>query len=530
MAMESASSRRHRAEEERDTELVTASQRLLAKSKPPSGVIRFKTFFLNTILDVMLSRGWKQITEDSGWDMYWCDVGWIRESFDSTYFPENARVCHFRNHYELTRKDMVAKNLKRFRKELERQAIPPSAPPGKRTASLPPPPPAQPNAIKLKVDFLPTTFKLPSEYRMFVEEFKKQPSSAWIMKPVGSSQGKGIFLVTKLSQLAEWRADTRFTGEELDEEDKPAEYIVQKYVENPYLVGGRKFDLRIYCLVTSFQPLRAWLYREAFARFTFVRYSMDDLSNTVAHLTNVAIQKKSTEYDKSKGCKWMFCELKRHLITCHGRQAVQEMLRNIDNIILTSLHSVQKMMINDRHCFELYGFDVLLDGNLKPWLMEINASPSLTADTHSDYALKFRMLNDMFNVVDLERRRQGNETRVGGFDLIWDDKQVFVPSPIEGLPPVPNSWLGSYHEDRDEQLDKVFTEAAERRARAGMPPAGPAAAAMPGPAGSSSLGRAAAAAAAAPASGLGRAPVGASSTGRAVAASSRAAQASAAPG
>ena len=466
---ESASSRRHKAEqEERENGAAQESilVRHLAMRTKPAGIVRFKTFFLNTILDVMLSRGWKQITEDSGWDIYWCDVGWMREQFDSTYLPEHARVCHFRNHYELTRKDMVAKNLKRYKKELERSCasatpaaaaskrppllgggmplavaanvssssassgyppgVPassmgtfPSSAPGGGAASSTPVSAPNPIAstfnpssfavsvtgqVRLRVDFLPTTFKLPSEYRMFVEEFKKNPSSAWIMKPVGSSQGKGIFLVTKLSQLGEWKADNRFTGEELDEEEKPAEYIVQKYVENPYLVGGKKFDLRIYCLVTSFQPLRAWLYREAFARFTFQRYTMDDLSNTVVHLTNVAIQKKSSEYDKSKGCKWMFCDLKRHLITMHGKAAVEEMVRNIDNIILTCLHSVQKIMINDRHCFELYGFDILLDGNLKPWLMEVNASPSLTADTHSDYKLKFRMLNDMFNVIDMEKR------------------------------------------------------------------------------------------------------------------------------
>ena len=43
---------------------------------------------------------------------------------------------------------------------------------------------------------------LPLEYSMFTEEFKKMPCT-WIMKPVGKSQGTGIFLVNKLAQVSQ---------------------------------------------------------------------------------------------------------------------------------------------------------------------------------------------------------------------------------------------------------------------------------------------------------------------------------------
>lgn len=55
------------------------------------------------------------------------------------------------------------KNLKRFRKQLEREA-------GKLEAA--------------KCDFFPKTFEMPSEYHLFVEEFHKKPGTTWIMKPV----------------------------------------------------------------------------------------------------------------------------------------------------------------------------------------------------------------------------------------------------------------------------------------------------------------------------------------------------------
>ena len=48
---------------------------------------------------------------------------------------------------------------------------------------------------------------------------------------------------------------------------------------------------------------------------------------------------------------------------------------------------MQNIMINDRHCFELYGYDIIIDDTLNPWLVEVNASPSLTTTTQVDVAL-----------------------------------------------------------------------------------------------------------------------------------------------
>ena len=101
------------------------------------------------------------------------------------------------------------------------------------------------------------------------------------------------------------------------------------------------------------------------------------------------------------------------------------MLKQMDDIFIKSLQSVQKIMINDKHCFELYGYDILLDSNLKPWLIETNASPSLTASNQEDNDLKNRLLDDMMNVIDMEGRLTGKEKRIGGFDLIYNDGPVY---------------------------------------------------------------------------------------------------------
>lgn len=107
---------------------------------------------------------------------------------------------------------------------------------------------------------------------------------------------------------------------------------------------------------------------------------------------------------------------------------------------MRTLLSVQKVIIQDKHSFELYGFDVLFDTSLKPWLLEVNASPSLSADTDTDYQLKYGLMEDTLEVVDVESLRTGKETQVGGFDLIWENGAVET-----NLPASTSTGLGCYN-------------------------------------------------------------------------------------
>lgn len=98
----------------------------------------------------------------------------------------------------------------------------------------------------------------------------------WIMKPIGKSRGRGIKLINSLGDL-----------NYLDN------IVVQKYIANPLLIDGYKFDMRIYVLVTNFHPLEAFVYREGFARLSTEKYSLEpgDMKNNFVHLTNFAINR-----------------------------------------------------------------------------------------------------------------------------------------------------------------------------------------------------------------------------------------------
>ncbi|XP_019907512.2 probable tubulin polyglutamylase TTLL9 isoform X2 [Esox lucius] len=301
------------------------------------------------------------------------------------------------------------------------------------------------------------TFELPSEYHLFVEEFKRSPGSTWIMKPVARSQGKGIFLFRKLKDITDWKKDGSRSEEQRDETQVES-YVAQRYIENPYLISGRKFDLRVYVLVTSYIPLRTWLYRDGFARFSSTRFSLNSIDDHYVHLTNVAVQKTAPDYDPEKGCKWQMQQLRRYLTARHGTKTVEALFKDIDNIFVRSLQSVQKVIINDKHCFELYGYDILLDQDLKPWLIEVNASPSLTASSQEDYEMKCHLLEDTLHIVDMEGRLIGKEKRVGGYDLMWNDGPVYRDVDLETLGSSclsANTHLGCVN-DRKKQLCQLL--------------------------------------------------------------------------
>lgn len=245
-------------------------------------------------------------------------------------------------------------------------------------------------------EFVPVTYLLPADYTLFVEEFRRNPNAMWIMKPTSRSQGKGIFIINKLAQIKKWSSQSRWAQMPLREA-----YVISRYIENPLLIGGKKFDLRIYVLVTSYRPLKAYEYVHGFARFCNAKYTteLNDLDNPFIHLTNVAIQKHNDDYNSKHGGKWHVRHLRLYIEQVFGLEAANRLFAAMDSLIIHSLKAVQNVMINDRHCFECYGYDVLIDADLRPWLVEVNASPSLTTTTECDRVLKLSLLRDIYNIV-----------------------------------------------------------------------------------------------------------------------------------
>ena len=91
--------------------------------------------------------------------------------------------------------------------------------------------------------------------------------------------------------------------------------------------------------------------------------------------------------------------LRLFLETTRGKAATDKLFNEISWLIVHSLKAVAPVMVSDRHCYECYGYDIIIDDLLKPWLIEVNASPSLSSTTVADRIMKYRLINDIINVV-----------------------------------------------------------------------------------------------------------------------------------
>ena len=109
------------------------------------------------------------------------------------------------------------------------------------------------------------------------------------------------------------------------------------------------------------------------------------------------------------GFKWSLTAFCKHLAQVGIDMDL--MWSRIYDVILKALicgenHVMQQLKKNNVHrnnCFEIFGYDILLDSDLKPWLVEINLSPALATDSPLDLKIKGNLLTDVFNLAGLKR-------------------------------------------------------------------------------------------------------------------------------
>uniref|UniRef100_A0A7S4UUV7 Uncharacterized protein n=1 Tax=Guillardia theta TaxID=55529 RepID=A0A7S4UUV7_GUITH len=349
--------------------------------KKARAVVNLTGCHYSVIRDVCQDLGWRVTSNEEKWTIKWTDRYLLGSTIKDMKMGRSQRINHFPSLCEIAFKCRLAVNLNRMKKVL----------------------PAE-------YDFYPETWTLPEEYHTVLRLIAEKKNRTFIVKPNTGSQGNGILITRRANEIP-----------------KEGKFVVQKYLNNPLLIDGLKFDLRIYVLVTSVTPLRVYVCRDGLARFCTQEYESVSSKNANAqfmHLTNYAINKHNDEFeaptngldeegrqgDGDASSKRSLGSIRKWLD--ENGYSSQEVWSNICSMVVKTIlaalpanqHSYRISVPESRDsvgfsCFTVLGFDVMLDSSTKPWLIEVNELPSFETDSPLDRDVKSTVIRDTFMMV-----------------------------------------------------------------------------------------------------------------------------------
>ena len=245
-------------------------------------------------------------------------------------------------------------------------------------------------------NFMAETYIFPEEKDLIINKFENytlNKTNLYFVKPPDLFSGKGIFFLNKFSDI------------------KYDKFIISKYI-NSFLVYQKKFDLRIYVLITGISPLKIYLNIDGLVRIAASNFSLDNLDLS-SHLTGITTnQKKSTfkkndDYFSENGNDWSLLVFKNYF----ERQGKNYTLlwNKIKDIVIKSFIFLTEESINyenyikEKKLYQIWGLDILVDSNGQPWLLEMNGhNPMLNSIDMMDLVVKSELMKDMWNIIGIE--------------------------------------------------------------------------------------------------------------------------------
>lgn len=232
--------------------------------------------------------------------------------------------------------------------------------------------------------WMPLTFSLCSEPKRGVRDERSALHASmathgpiWIVKPSSGCHGNGMLVSSSFGDICHF----------VDASPKTL-FVVQRYVDRPLLVRGRrKFDIRVWALLVH--PYSIYMYHEASCRTSSMPYSTDHLEDQLVHITNHCMQEGHTGYgDFEEGNEIMFTELDQHVLPreakddipeAPARRATDIIRPQMEHIVCKTLGCIREEIEvpeeDPFRCFQLFGYDFIVDEDYKVFLLEVNGSP-----------------------------------------------------------------------------------------------------------------------------------------------------------
>ena len=239
----------------------------------------------------------------------------------------------------------------------------------------------------------------------------------WVLKRINLNRGREIKVLRDLNSIISEIENSK-------NEKKYSCLIIQKYIENTLLYNNRKFDIRIWVLISYLSTndkYEVYVFKEGHLKACSETFNInsDDL---YVHLTNYSVQKYNRNFSKEEVGNEISFELFQNELDKKGikKNFKKDIFPKILRIIAISTNAA-KTKINilaRRNCFEIFGYDIILDGNCQPFLLEINTNPGLEESSPLIKMLVPRMIDDAFRLtIDELFERNDKDSNVSIFKV-----------------------------------------------------------------------------------------------------------------
>eukprot|EP00933_Yihiella_yeosuensis_P036017 TRINITY_DN29702_c1_g1_i1.p1 TRINITY_DN29702_c1_g1~~TRINITY_DN29702_c1_g1_i1.p1 ORF type:complete len:520 (+),score=109.76 TRINITY_DN29702_c1_g1_i1:75-1634(+) len=301
--------------------------------------------------------------------------------------------------------------------------------------------------------WFPLTFTLPDDLEQWKRHAEANPHKKWIYKPNGEAMGRGIILVSKITDVdsKEKPFRTRCKNVEVFDPTEPplAERsfascgIIQEYMVNPMLLENRKFAVRVYLLVARTAPHLAFHYNFGYIKRCGEFYDENkfERQDLFRHITNQEFQKKQDDFTETTAAELMSIEdLDKYLQAEHGIPAFRLNFWQQVKTICTEVCLGTKESLADNGkpgMFEIFGLDVIVDADQRVYLLEANRDPSWVMDTQVKKAIIPDMIREMLEIVFWAHSSDGKgkeamlHSPMRGFEVLIDEAFDFQAIDIE---------------------------------------------------------------------------------------------------
>lgn len=249
-------------------------------------------------------------------------------------------------------------------------------------------------------DYMPETFYYPEQKNLIDEKFKNYNLSLndlWLIKPTNLGEGHKINMFESLDNI------------------KLEQFVITKYIKDINLISGKKYDLRLYALVSGLKPLKIYFYREGQVRIASEIFSLNktNIRNRFAHLTNIAVNKynknfifpnKSNDYAANT---WNLLMYKTFLNNIGiqweniGEKIKDIIIKSIISVYNDLIEEIEAQNLTDKNFYEIFGFDILITDKFIPRLIEINYNPDMRIFNNNTKSGQVNLFIDTLNLIGI---------------------------------------------------------------------------------------------------------------------------------